>query len=442
MKTKIILISVCLVICNFIYAQTWSTVGTGFYALDVYSIVEYNNDLYAGGWSMSINSVSAHRIAKWDGTNWSFVGTGVSGGNNSQLYVHALAVYNGELYAAGDFDSAGSFVANNIAKWNGTNWSPVGTGLGGSGAYVQALEVFNGELYVGGFFLTAGGNNAPYIAKWNGTNWSGVGLGMNSSVNAFEVYNGELYAGGFFTTAGGNPANYTAKWNGTIWSALSSTTSNVVYSLHAFGGDLYAAGVFSYAGGNPAGRIAKWNGTNWSSLGPGLNGNSASAICGYLGEIYAGGLFDSAGSVLVNNIAKWDGISWSAIDGGTSGHVSAFGIYYSELFVGGGIAYAGPTLVNGITKLNNLPTSSDIKFSSSMVTIYPNPATTEITVQSSKLKVQSVEVYDMLGQRIYNSSLISHNSSLSIDVSQWHTGIYFVKLLTGEKMVVKKVVKM
>ena len=43
----------------------------------------------------------------------------------------------------------------NIASWNGTTWSALGTGL--SYYYDYALTVYNGELIAGGLFTTAGG---------------------------------------------------------------------------------------------------------------------------------------------------------------------------------------------------------------------------------------------------------------------------------------------
>ena len=119
-----------------------------------------------------------------------------------------MAVYNGELYAGGDFHTAGGIPAKHIAKWNGTNWTAVGTGMDTT---VRTLCIYNNALYAGGDFVTAGGAPANHIAKWNGTTWSAVGTGMDTTVNALCVYNGELYAGGLFSTAGGNPANYIAK---------------------------------------------------------------------------------------------------------------------------------------------------------------------------------------------------------------------------------------
>ena len=44
---------------------------------------------------------------------------------------------------------------------------------------VRALAVSGSDLYAGGSFTTAGGSAANRIAKWNGSGWSALGSGMN-----------------------------------------------------------------------------------------------------------------------------------------------------------------------------------------------------------------------------------------------------------------------
>lgn len=62
----------------------------------------------------------------------------------------------------------------------------------------------------------AGGVTADHIAKWDGSGWTPLGSGMNGEVLALAVYDGgtgsELYAGGGFTTAGGILSSHVAKW--------------------------------------------------------------------------------------------------------------------------------------------------------------------------------------------------------------------------------------
>jgi hypothetical protein len=88
---------------------------------------------------------------------------------------------------------------------------------------VWALAVLpNGDLVAGGDFTTAGGVAASYIARWSGTLWSPLGSGISGDVYALAVLpNGDLVAGGSFTIAGGVPSGYWAHWTdtGIPWAA-------------------------------------------------------------------------------------------------------------------------------------------------------------------------------------------------------------------------------
>ncbi|OQB93629.1 MAG: hypothetical protein BWX84_00479 [Verrucomicrobia bacterium ADurb.Bin118] len=67
------------------------------------------------------------------------------------------------------------------------------------------------DLYAGGWFTTAGGVAANYIAKWDGSSWSALGSGMNNGVSALAMSGSDLYVGGWFTTAGGKVSPYLAR---------------------------------------------------------------------------------------------------------------------------------------------------------------------------------------------------------------------------------------
>lgn len=164
--------------------------------------------LYAGGRFLNIDGVPANNIAVYDGTTWEAMGTGLlpSSGFAQVITMTVFDDGNGPaVYAGGSFATAGGTPARNVAKWDGTSWSAMDTGLA---ATVQELTVFddgNGPaLYASGNFETAtGGIN--HIAKWNGTSWEQVLAGANANVFGAIVYDageGEaLHFGGSFTSA-------------------------------------------------------------------------------------------------------------------------------------------------------------------------------------------------------------------------------------------------
>ncbi|KAA0213287.1 MAG: hypothetical protein DYG94_11730 [Leptolyngbya sp. PLA3] len=349
------------------YLPDWSAVGVGMPA-EVYALTEFDDGtgpaLYAGGAFLNFsNFMPANYIGKWDGVNWSGLSSGLNGG------VSALAVYDDgsgdALYAGGAFTVAGGAVANRVAKWDGSTWSALGTGIaGGTTPRVFALTVFNDgsgdALYAGGRFNNAGGAAATTIAKWDGSSWSALGSGMNVEVRALCVYNNALYAGGLFTTAGGTPANYLARWNGSTWSAVGVGTNGFVRALAVYndgsGNALYVGGHFTSAGGAPASSIAKWDGSTFSALGAGVvpggfapgvralltfNDGSPAGTC-----LYAGGDFATAGGVSVNNIARWDGAAWTALDAGVNHIIEGLGSSglsgRPALYAGGWFTTAGP----------------------------------------------------------------------------------------------------
>ena len=321
----------------------------------VSAVVEFDGgsgpEIYVAGQFSVAGNVAAHNIARWDGSRWWAVGSGMN------LIVRALTVFDDgsgpALYAGGDFTTAGGVAASRVARWDGSSWSALGAGTNGG---VHALAVHDDgagpALYAGGMFTSAGGVASTRVAKWDGSSWSPLGAGTNDAVYALSSYDDAagtaLYAAGRFTSAGGVSAKRIAKWDGASWSALGGGMSGlndpVVNSLAVFdpgsGPALYAGGWFSLAGGVSANRIAGWNGSTWAGLGSGMNWTVRSLAVFDPGSgpaLYAGGEFTTAGGVAASGIAKWSGTSWSALGAGAGG-VQALATYD-----GGG----GPALVAG-----------------------------------------------------------------------------------------------
>lgn len=70
------------------------------------------------------------------------------------------------------------------------------------------------------------------------------------------------------------------------------------------------------------------------------------------------------------------------------------------------------------------------------VSIYPNPATTELNIQiPSNVNLEAVVVYNALGQNVFKSK------STVVDVNSLSTGVYSLKIVTSEGSVLKKFIK-
>ena len=83
-----------------------------------------------------------------------------------------MAVSGTNLYIGGKFTTAGGVSANNIARWDGASWVPLGSGMTQFSVWwvpcVNALATDEGgHLFVGGRFYYAGTNLSPYIAQAN-----------------------------------------------------------------------------------------------------------------------------------------------------------------------------------------------------------------------------------------------------------------------------------
>src|SRR5262249_34868644 len=131
----------------------------------------------AGTFLMATDGAGPHdvnRIARWDGTNWSGLGGGLSGGMALEIRGSALVVSDDALYVGGSFntatDGAGPKTLNNLVRGEGTPGAGLGRGIPG-GVFrppsVRAVAAPNPpELYAGGAFSIAGDKHAAYLGRY------------------------------------------------------------------------------------------------------------------------------------------------------------------------------------------------------------------------------------------------------------------------------------
>ena len=221
----------------------------------------------------------------WDGVSWSAIAGPDDGCMALELFDDGAGT---KLYVGGLFSTLfPSTVARGIATWDGTTWSPVGSGLSGAGyLWVFTLARWNdgaGEkLYLGGDFGVAGGvPNTSNIASWDGVNFAPLGAGWRKEVRTLAVDTGTTPS---TLIAGGDYSNHLPqfdprergglmRWNGSAWShyeggldqsslnqASTTTVRTVVVADVGDGVDVFVTGVFKQLGDTPStGGVGVWN---------------------------------------------------------------------------------------------------------------------------------------------------------------------------------------
>lgn len=289
-----------------------------------------NGDAIVAGAFSDIGGIAVGNIARFDGTAVQTLGAGLGGQPPWAILppeptVNAMTLLaNGDLVVGGQFVTAGSAVCNSIARWDGSNWSAMGSGVD---YYVWSLHTMrNGDLIVGGAFSSIDGVVVDGIARWDGTSWSSMGgaaggLFGPAIFDMASAPNGDLIVVGSFTSVGGVPANGVARWNGSSWSAFGN---KLIGPLLGDGdvevlanGDVVVSGVLSLNGVTTF--LALWNGTNWTSIDSAGELWPRALLAMPNGDLVTHGQYQVGGAP--TPLGRFDGNSWSPLGGVADGPV-------------------------------------------------------------------------------------------------------------------------
>ena len=356
----------------------WETMGVlnpfaQDYSKAVYSLT-FGPDgrLYATGNFKLEAEEQVSSIARWDGSRWEAVASGITDPVQTIIFGQ-----DGSLYSGGSFTEAGGVSAKSVARWKDGYWSALGPKSNTLDARVNALILDPaGNLHAGGNFMFAGDKRVRGVASLTRSGWQALGSGVDGVVNALALGpDGSLYAGGDFTSAGQVSTNFIARWNGIYWAPLVSGMNDIVRALAVDSqGNLYAGGRFRTAGGSNVNCIARWNGRSWEPL---ANGVACEPVCptpqldlsygvwalavDSQDRLYAAGRFDRAGDIPVYKIARWNGVYWeqlgSGFDHSDSGcsALSALAIDSQDtLYTGGSPTYNGEKYVLRINRWDGI----------------------------------------------------------------------------------------
>lgn len=268
-----------------------------------------NGDMVAAGWFLEAGAAVANRVARFDGSQWHALGSGVDNA------VHDMVVAaNGDVYVGGEFTMAGGAPASRVARWDGSSWSALGQGLDN---LVTTLKILpNGNLLAGGTFQASGQTSMPMLAQWDGSNWSQIGSGLTGgSVGSIAVMpNGGFAVGGGIFSAGGTPVSRVAIWDGANWSGIPGLQPVSVTGLAiAPSGKLAIGGIFV---SNPGSQVLTWDGNTIQSIANGQTAGSPEGppelIAASNGDLFA---ISTNGGSAQGTITRWNGATWMQLGG-------------------------------------------------------------------------------------------------------------------------------
>lgn len=443
-------------------AQNWLPVGAGVADnREIYALATFKGNLIAGGEFLAMGTnYQTKRVALWNGTEWQNMGAGFDG------QVRALAVFNNELYAAGNFekDSSGTIsYPGRIAKWNGNAWVAVSNDLNTSD--VRAMTVFNSKLHITNMRYDNQINTVrPVVSTFDGTTWSDLPGEFKGPLNyaylfALGEYKGKLVAAGVFDSVDNVATHRAAMWDGSKWESLNLPVlgrqqltptviglSGKVFCIKEFQGKLFLGGIiadFIKANGDTiTPPLVSWNDTSWTAYE--FNPNLSSSIINNL-QVLNDTLF-TIGEYSYFDLNNQRQAVCDAFDANSNPPFKSLNFYNSstnavkgyaatvlnsELYVGGKFSYAGSNKVNNIARFDPTPLNTPIKtLNNQTVTIFPNPASDWIKFNTEDSK--NLTLFNALGQLVFSQEIAS---TPVVSVHQLEQGIYFYQLVTkkGER---------
>lgn len=403
-----------------------------------------NSVLYAAGMMDAENYGKVNGIAQLKGEHWEPMGDSAAVAAGS-MAVNALQMFNGKLLAGGAFVKARNATVHNMAVWDGTTWSSIGdvwdtasTQFGAKGK-INTFLLHNNEVYVAGKFTKAGTTKANCIAKWDGSTWTDVSTGLTEfdEINCLAFYKDVLYAG----TKNGLKKKAVGGWE----LVTADLTGNVA-AMTVYAGKLVLSGNFDKIGAETVNRIAMWDGSSFTKMADGFaDGREARTLFSKGNDLYAGGNFKNSGALDLYRVAKWDGTTWSQPKGGFNSEVLVIAPYKNTILFGGMFGQNRTTnkIISMLVSLDSIAkTTQGLSAASNIesLKVYPNPSSGQFTVQlPEQLQVATIRVHNSVGAVVYSASITAAQSQ--VDLSNFANGLYYAVISTKSTLYTNTLLK-
>ena len=138
------------------------------------------------------------------------------------------------------------------------------------------------------------------------------------------------------------------------------------------------------------------------------------------------------GSIDITSVGGEGNFSYLWSNGSTSEDINNLspGIYTVVVTDGNNCSASSTFVVSTTAGLAN------VEMSTENIQLYPNPANTYVIIEGKGFTIDKIEVVDVLGQISFSSEF--KESKVQLNTSGLEQGVYFVKIQSNKKEVIKK----
>ena len=414
--------------------------------------IQSDGKIIIGGFFNDYNGIIVkNSIARLntDGTlDTSFdTGIGFNTGNVNPPYVNTTAIQsNGKIIIGGLFSHYGTTYSPGIARLNanGTidNTFNVGNGVNSS---VKTISIqSDGKIIIAGNFTSYKGIARNRIARLNPNGTLDTSFdpstGANGIVYTTAIQNdGKIIIGGSFTSYNGIARYEIARLNtdGTL-----DTTFNP-YSRIGVAASVNSVSIQSdgkiIAGGSSIPINLSTSISSLARLNTDGKADTTFKNFGIIAGIVYTSSIQSDGKIIIGSDFRFARLNTNGnLDAtfnpgtGASGTVNTISIQSDgKIIIGGDFTAYNGIGRNCIARINGDTFLSAKKFENDILNVHPNPSSGCFTIQVNDLiTTKTIEVYTILGQKIYSKPLTENESTLNLSAQP--KGVYLYKVF-GDK---------
>jgi hypothetical protein len=148
-----------------------------------------------GGEFNKVNGLNSRNFTVLEGKKFIDPGSG----SDVDGVINAVEIVNDQIFIGGYLHPTNQERTCGILKWSDNNWITLDADhlRSDSGeVFITDIEPFREGFIAGGYFNYAGGKRLNNIAYFDGTEWSDIGGGLQSGVSDFVIIENKMYLSG------------------------------------------------------------------------------------------------------------------------------------------------------------------------------------------------------------------------------------------------------